>query len=306
VVYVIVFHLSLVPLFYLNVFWIIPWFFQSKKYMLYFSIGVIAVLVFAFLSELLFSQYADFIFPGFYFVSDFSIRDNVLVHGFYLAASTMIVLSGSWFREARQKQQIITLEKEKIRTELQMLKNQVNPHFFFNTLQSLYALALKKSDELPEMILKLSDLMRYVIYEADTEKIAIQKEVIFLENYLELQKLRLTKDADLKFDVEGENDQVEITPLLLIHFVENCFKHGLKGEAGRVYAHINLAYSPERIVFKAINNQKKNRRGDQEQTSGTGLENVKRRLELHYPGRHHIKINSLENSFEITLKILLA
>jgi LytS/YehU family sensor histidine kinase len=257
------------------------------------------------LSELLFNRYADFIFPGFYFVSEISLRDNVLVHAFYLAASTMIVLSGGWFRESEHKQQITELEKEKIHTELQMLKNQVNPHFFFNTLQSLYALALKKSDELPGMILKLSDLMRYVIYEADTEKIEIQKEISFIENYLELQKLRLTKNADLRFEVGGTGGEVEIIPLLLIHFVENCFKHGLKGEAGKVFAHIALNFNPDQIIFTAVNNQKKANQPEREQTSGSGLENVRRRLDLHYSGRYDLKINSLESSFEVKLKINL-
>jgi LytS/YehU family sensor histidine kinase len=217
----------------------------------------------------------------------------------------MIVLSGSWFRESGQKQKIIMLEKEKIDTELQMLKNQVNPHFFFNTLQSLYALALKKSDDLPGMILKLSDMMRYVIYDADTGKIKIQKEITFLENYLELQKLRLTDDADVIFDVEGNDDTVEIIPLLLIHFVENCFKHGLKGETGKVFTHINLRYDNSEVIFKAVNNQKKDAHKKYDDGTGTGLENVRRRLELHYPGSYDLKINSHQNSFEVRLKISL-
>jgi hypothetical protein len=306
VVYVAVFHLSLAPLFYLNVMVMMPRLFQAGKYLWFFLAATLATLLFTFFSELLFSRFADYVFPGFYFVSDISLRDNVLVHGFYLAASSMMVLSGSWFREARQKQQIITLEKEKIKTELQMLKNQVNPHFFFNTLQSLYALALKKSDELPGMILKLSDLMRYVIYEADTEKIQIQKEIIFLENYLELQKLRLTKDADVKFEVDGTDNEVEIIPLLLIHFVENCFKHGLKGEAGKVFAHMTLKYAPDQIFFTAVNNQKKRMGSATADNPGTGLENVKRRLQLHYPGKHELEIKSRETSFEIALKIHLS
>lgn len=304
-VYVAVVHFSVVPLFYLNELFLVPKFFSRCKYFLFGLFAVVSLIVFTGFSQLLFNRYADFIFPGYYFVSTFTFTDSLLVHFIYLVISTLIVLSGSWFREEENRRKIISMEKEKIQSELQMLKNQVNPHFFFNTLQSLYALALKNSGELPEMILKLSDLMRYVIYESDTPKISITKEIHFIRNYLELQQLRLTPGADLRFEVKGSDETVQILPLLLIHFVENCFKHGLKGETGNVYAHIFVEYDQQRLFFRAVNNKRKLSPDENRNPRGTGIENVRRRLELNYPGKYSLKINDLGKSFEITLQIRL-
>lgn len=303
-VYVTIFHFSVVPLFYLTGQLLVPKFFSRQKYYLFALLSAVSLIVFAGFSQLLFNRYADFIFPGFYFVSTFSFIHSLLVHFIYLSISILIILSGSWFRETETRKKLISMEKEKIQAELQMLKSQVNPHFFFNTLQSLYALALKKEDKLPGMILKLSDLMRYVIYESETDKIMISKEITFLNNYLELQKLRLTANADLRVEVHVENDEIRVPPLLLIHFVENCFKHGLKGEAGKVYAHIRLEADQKMLYFQTRNNRKPEKYVNPKK--GTGLDNVKRRLELHYPGRYHLKINEQESSFETELNIDLS
>jgi len=306
IIYTVIFHFTLIPLVYLNFNFATPKFFLQKKTFIYLLVLITAIVFFSVINEMLFSRYADVLFPGYYFVSYFSLRDVIIIHFIYVIISTLVVLSGSWFREMEQKKKMIELEKENIHTELQMLKNQVNPHFFFNTLQNLYALSLKKSDQLPEMILKLSELMRYVIYEANAPAIKIGEEIRFINNYLELQKLRLPGNPNLKFEVIGDPGQIEIPPLLFIHLIENCFKHGLKGEVKNTYANISLEMDRNFLIFKTENNVRHNTKNEMEKDSGMGIENLKRRLELNYPHKYDFKITEGKTTFEVYLKIDLS
>jgi len=306
IIYTVIFHFTVIPLVYLNFYFGTPKYFLHKKTLIYLLVILPAIVLFSAVNLMLFSRYADVLFPGYYFVSYFSLRDVIIIHFIYVLISTLILLSGSWFREMEQKKKMIELEKEKIDTELQMLKNQVNPHFFFNTLQNLYALSLKKSDQLPDMILKLSDLMRYVIYEANAPTISLSREINFINNYLQLQKLRLAGDPNVRFVVVGEPGEIEIPPLLFIHLIENCFKHGLKGEVKNTFANISLEVDSKYLLFKTENNVKQQAKVEVDNKSGMGIENLKRRLELDYPNKYDFKITEGEATFNVYLKIDLS
>lgn len=306
IIYTVIFHFTIIPLVYLNFYFGTPRYFLHKKTFIYLLVILPAIVVFSAVNLMLFSRYADVLFPGYYFVSYFSLRDVIIIHFIYVLISTLILLSGSWFREMEQKKIMIELEKEKIDTELQMLKNQVNPHFFFNTLQNLYALSLKKSDQLPDMILKLSDLMRYVIYEANAPIISLSREINFINNYLQLQKLRLAGDPNVRFEVVGEPGEIEIPPLLFIHLIENCFKHGLKGEVTNTFANISLEINEKYLLFKTENNFKDQAKPEVDHKSGMGIENLKRRLELNYPNKYEFRISKHDAIFGVYLKINLS
>jgi len=306
IIYTVIFHFTVIPLVYLNFYFGTPKYFLHKKTLIYLLVILPAIVLFSAVNLMLFSRYADVFFPGYYFVSYFSLRDVIIIHFIYVLISTLILLSGSWFREMEQKKKMIELEKENINTELQMLKNQVNPHFFFNTLQNLYALSLKKSDQLPDMILKLSDLMRYVIYEANAPTISLSREINFINNYLQLQKLRLAGDPNVRFVVVGEPGEIEIPPLLFIHLIENCFKHGLKGEVKNTFANISLEVDSKYLLFKTENNVKQQAKAEVDNKSGMGIENLKRRLELDYPNKYDFKITEGEATFNVYLKISLS
>jgi sensor histidine kinase YesM len=305
-VYTTIFHFTLVPLVYLNYYFGVPGLFLRQKYLAYFVLILPALVLFSLANLMLFDHYADVIFPGYYFVSGFVFRDVVIVHFLYLLISTLVLLSGSWFRQTENEKKLLELEGENVRSELQMLKNQVNPHFFFNTLQNLYALSLKKSDKLPEMILKLSDLMRYVIYDSNIPKIMATKEIEFIHDYLELQKLRLSPDTKLTFEVLGEPGNAMLPPLLLIPFVENCFKHGLKGEVKNAFATICLEFDKKQMLFIARNNTGLSAQSKIKKGPGVGIENVKRRLDLNYPERYFLKITDEDSIYEVCLKINLS
>ncbi len=179
---------------------------------------------------------------------------------------------------------------------------QINPHFLFNSLNSMYSLARKKSDKTPDAILRLSNLMRYMIYEVSSD-VPLSKEVDSINDYLDLQKLRLHEDVRISFDTKGSFEQQMIAPLLFFPLIENSFKHGLKGEKGENFVKINLVNSPDKLTFHIINNKGKVDHSENEKFGGIGLENVKKRLNLIYGEKSEMQINETSEQFEVSIKI---
>jgi len=194
-----------------------------------------------------------------------------------------------------------SLKVEKSKAELEMLQAQINPHFFFNTLNNLYALTIKNSDKAPEVILKLSDMMRYTIYEGKKDLVPIKDEIEYLTNYIELHKIRYRNNVDIKF-THDINTSLKVSPLLFIIFLENAFKHGLEKDHENGYIHMNLEESNGQIHFRIENNFNKDL---QDQTNGIGLTNLKRRLDLTYPKNYEMNITTTNNVYAANLKINL-
>lgn len=193
--------------------------------------------------------------------------------------------------------------QEKTEAELSYLKAQINPHFLFNTLNSLYALSLEKSDQTPDAILQLSQMMRYVLVDAEKEKVPLEKELGFLKNYFALQQLRFGKHVKLQLEQEGEPQQLHIAPLLLIPFVENAFKHGVNtDETAEIRVRTSIR---ESTVLLEVRNNKTNPKIDPEQKSGKGLANVRLRLYHLYPGKHQLKIDDNPKTYSVLLQIQL-
>jgi hypothetical protein len=192
-----------------------------------------------------------------------------------------------------------TLKADKSKAELELLKTQINPHFFFNTLNNLYSLTVKHSDKAPEVILKLSEMMRYTIYEGKKEFVPLREEVTYLENYIELHKIRYQKKVNIEFIHSTENED-QVAPLLFIILLENAFKHGVESLADSAYVKMNLSSSNNNIHFKIENNYEPMEINEAE---GIGLENLKRRLELIYPKTHELNIHRTTKIFAVDLKI---
>ncbi|MEL6556599.1 MAG: histidine kinase [Bacteroidota bacterium] len=204
------------------------------------------------------------------------------------------------FREIRV---IINLKNEKAKTELMHLQNQVNPHFFFNMLNSLYGWTGKDPVRAQELILQLSDIMRYSIYEGQKERVTIKEEADYLEKYMKLHQTRYVKDISIDFAYDVENDALEITPLLFIILVENAFKHGVESLRENAFVKINLSSTETEITFNISNNFDR----DKPLTdSGIGLKNLQRRLTLIYPEKHSFKYGKEEDVFMAQLKITLS
>lgn len=194
-------------------------------------------------------------------------------------------------------------EKEKISTELSFLKAQVNPHFLFNTLNSIYSLSLVKSDAAPDAIVKLSSMMRYVLHDAQEDLVPLRKEINYLKDYIELQKLRLPDSVVLKADINGNFDDQRIAPLILISFLENAFKYGVNSEEkSEIYIRIILV---KNTVEFTVSNRKVNTTVSADSKTKLGLINTKKRLELIYPSKHLLTITDTETEFKVDLSINL-
>ena len=194
-----------------------------------------------------------------------------------------------------------TLKADKSKAELELLKTQINPHFFFNTLNNLYSLTVKHSDKAPEVILKLSEMMRYTIYEGKKEFVPLREEVTYLENYIELHKIRYQKKVNIEFSHSIEQE-VKVAPLLFIILLENALKHGVESLTDSAYVKIDLSSSNRHIRFSIENNYEPL---EINESKGIGLENLKRRLELIYPKTHELNIHKTASTFAVDLKISL-
>lgn len=293
--------IMMMALFYINYNYLSPKYYEQKRYLTYLALVCLLVLVTTlirtpieryFLSNSVLplhpglvkvTPWVAFISNGVMAVLSFTARQSAL--GYAL--------------EQQQKE----TENKQLQAELNFLKAQINPHFLFNTLNNIYTLALLKSDEAPDMIAKLSELMRYLIYEADVQKVPLSKEIAFLQNYVSLYRLKYGNHQGLRFDVNTSQEAM-IEPMLFVSLVENCFKYAdLDRPEG--FIELNLISSDNVLRFSAANSI--DRRPTIEDTRhGVGLHNLQQRLTLLYPDRHELLISSNEKRFEVRLKLIVA
>jgi two-component system, LytTR family, sensor kinase len=198
-----------------------------------------------------------------------------------------------FIKEALDEKDMITLlQKDNTFYKLRYLRAQLNPHFLFNTLNSIYSLSLQKSDKAPDVVVRLADIMRYLIYECNEEKIPLNKEIDFIRNYIEIEKIRY--NADIRFTVEGETDSVMIEPFLFISFIENGFKHAMDNSFDKPFIYIMIRVSPGRIVLNVINNSHTDLEVQAKRINGKGLSSSKSLLELLYPDLYDLDIIQTE------------
>jgi two-component system, LytTR family, sensor kinase len=203
-----------------------------------------------------------------------------------------------WFVNRAEKQELIN---EKNTTELAFLKSQVNPHFLFNTLNNIYSLTFQKSEKAPEAVLKLSEMMRYMLYESNETKVSLNQEVKYLQNFIDLQKMRYHGETFIEFNVQGDINSKQIAPLLLIPFVENAFKHGEVSNRLNPLT-INLLVSNNNLHFSVINHKKDQ---NKDEVGGVGLENMQRRLALLYPENYGLEVKEEKDSYYCELNLML-
>jgi LytS/YehU family sensor histidine kinase len=211
-------------------------------------------------------------------------------------------MSNRFLQNEKEKKE---LEKDRLNSELAFLKNQISPHFFFNTLNNIYSLVQINTDDAQQSILKLSKLMRYLLYETEHGNIQLSQEIEFMKNYLDLMKLRLTSKVDLKISFPEKYTDISIPPLLFIPFVENALKHGISYRDPS-FVHIHLEMNNNQLLF-TCNNSIASHTEHREETSdsGIGLENIKKRLMLLFPDKHTLQINQADQTFQVQLKIIL-
>ncbi len=206
-----------------------------------------------------------------------------------------------WFEQEKKINQI---KVDQLTTELKYLRAQINPHFLFNTLNNIYGLALKKSDKTPEVVMRLSEIMDYMLYESIEAKVPLKKDVDNLNNYIELEKIRQGNNAKISFIITGEINSQKIIPLLMLPLFENGFKHGVNKEMVNAYLNAHLDVSQTSIELTVINN-KPIVPAEKDDGHGIGLQNLRKRLELFYPQKHWLSIVQKPDSYKAYLKIEL-
>lgn len=222
----------------------------------------------------------------------------VIITGIYAVLIRFMI---DWFDSQKLKDELINQRQS---SELALLRSQVNPHFLFNTLNNIYSLVYKKSEEAPAAIMKLSRIMRYMLYDSNIDQVPLEKEVDYLKSFIELQELRINQHGYVEFTIEGEIENRTIAPMLLIPFVENAFKHGGKNHSPGIT--IYLLAENNRFLFQVKNYKKTNTLSKGDEIGGIGLQNIKRRLELLYKGKHLLKIEDGEEMFTVELEIKTA
>lgn len=232
--------------------------------------------------------------PPFYLIK--IIKTFVYIYQVVFTA-VMIKLLRYWYVN-QQAQQVLT--QEKLEAELKFLKTQIHPHFLFNTLNNLYALTLKKSEKAPEMVLKLSELINYMLYECTANEVPLNKEVKFIQNYIAIEKMRYGDKLEVDVRISGEQNR-NIAPMIILPFVENCFKHGASEELQQSWVTVQIEASSDAIIIKVENSKSNN--GNNHHGNGIGIQNVKRRLALLYPNRHELKILDGKETFLVILTI---
>jgi len=220
--------------------------------------------------------------------------------GYILVAYYIFLIAIGVLWIIRQLLLYYRLKNEVNTTELQHLKSQVNPHFFFNMLNNLYGLVDKDSKKAQELILKLSDMMRYSIYDGQKETVLLSEEIDYLKNYIELHKMRYHKPIDVTFDINVKDEGYKIMPLLFIILLENAFKHGVENLRENAYVYIHLTSENNQVKFSIENNFDATQNNEQ---TGIGLKNLKRRLELVYPRRHDLSVSKQNDNYKAQLTI---
>lgn len=304
IIYTLLFLISLVLVVYVNLLMLIPHFLQTGKWLLYLVFLSLNIATGVVLNILTFEYLSDQLFPHYYFISYYEIKDIFNFVIIFLSITTLLKLARGWFQLNEQKKKITQLEKEKLDAELNALKAQINPHFLFNSLNSMYSLSLDNDPKVPPLLLKLASGMRYMLYETNDDLVLLEKELDYLKNYLDLQKLRTAQETTIDFEIQGLVEKQKLAPLIFIPFVENAFKHGIKGDIENVFIKMLLVIKKEELIFEIENNKGiVDELPMEKYLGGVGLENVKKRLHLLYPNQYQLNLENLEKTYRVQLKI---
>ncbi len=294
--------LPMTILFYVNL-WLVNHYLENKKYGQY---GLIVFLIFALAS--FFRSQLNTQFPD---ISEqvFNInRQNGWILGALFTNLTVLVIGTFYqilYNRFQQEKQNLAIINEQREAQLQSLRAQINPHFLFNTLNNIYSLAVVKSDKTADMVLKLSSLLRYVIYEGRAEQVSLKKEARQISEFIELFQMRSEEPLDIEYRTQGISEDHMLEPTILIPIVENCFKHCDFDTNPDAFIAIDLLVQNNELVFQTINTKNDSDK-QKDEVGGVGLENIRKRLELKYPNRYELSIQDEPPQFLVKLKLQLS
>ena len=229
------------------------------------------------------------------------LRPRIIFAFNYRVTRSIFPLIGLAFliRSLTQELEMKELKEQQLVSELNYLKAQLHPHFFFNTINNIYALALKQSTQTAPMVARLGEMMRYILYEADQPTVPLSRELTFLSDYIEVEKIRHQEQMSIQFDMQGIRPDYQMEPLLLLPFIENAFKHGLEEETKNGFVHIVICQTDEDLTLQASNSIPQAVKNAP--ASGIGIQNVRKRLDILYPDRYQLEMNGTPEVYEVTL-----
>ncbi len=293
--YTLVFHLTIATAVYYNLKVLVTKYLSSSKFGIYLLLFAALICVTALANFALYDYCIDLLFPKLYFISYFKVWELLIIVKAYLVFTTIVFLV--W-----QYAAMLIANREKAQNELRALKAQINPHFLFNNLNTIYSLASNKDERTKDVILQLSDFLRYVLYDTGSESIPLGKEVEIIRTYVELQKERVNPFiTEVKLTIEGDFGKADITPLLLLPLAENCFKHGIGKEPGKVL--INIGFDGKQLLFTTENTIALREKTGKEENGGIGIKNVEKRLNLLYHNRHSLHFEEKDGIYKVELKV---
>lgn len=297
-IYTMIFLIPIVCMVYLNLYLAVPRFLRKESYLL-FALFFLALLgLGALFLYLLFASWIDLILPNFYFISYYNVPTLMLYTGSFLILTTLLKLSRSWFM-------LLRIERITASHQLHSLHSQINPHFLLNSLQTIYALSLEKSEDTPEVILQLSHILKYTLYETGRPTVKLRKEIEIIRDYVKMYLHRIDPGrTEIKLEIKGDPGELLIAPMLLIPFIENSFKHGM-GEDEKTRIDMELQISGNTLEFRIENSYIDSPAFELKRPSGIGIENTRKRLELLYAGHHRLNIKCAENLFTVKLTLEL-
>ena len=275
---------------------------NKQKYGIYLLVVALTILVGAGINHMLFSKLIDYILPGYYFISYYEFADLLKFFTAFIMISTLITLSLEWFRLQEDRYRTNKLEKERVSAEFKALASQVNPHFLFNSLTVLYSLAVKNSADTPGAILKLSDILRYVIYQSSATTVSLRSELAILQDFIDLQRYRVNASTQIDLSDSISDDNIQVAPMLMLPLLENSFKHGTTSSAEPSFVKARAIEENGTLHFTIINNKSEK---SQNAPGGFGLKNLRERLALAYPGRYSLDISETQSTFAVSMQINL-
>lgn len=293
--YVLIFHITIISAVYLNINILIKRYLSQGRFGIYLINALGLAVVAGVLNYALFDWCVDLIFPQLFYISWFKPWELILITIGYMAITTIAILMWQYWL-------MLIANREKVQNELSALKAQINPHFLFNNLNTIYALASKGDLRTKDVILQLSDFLRYVLYDTSSEKIELEKEIEIIKTYVGLQKERINQDiTEIVLNIEGEFKGASIAPLLLLPLAENCFKHGIGKNKGTI--RIDIKYTPHQLLFCTKNPIARRENPVNNDQGGIGIKNVEKRLNLLYPDKHTLTFAEEADLFSVALKI---
>lgn len=295
---------------YFHIYYLLPRFILKKRYVQYGLILLFSLVVMMILKTEMNNFFLGVVWPEAHYkpedIYNLNYAISVMLGELYVVGlTTSIKLTMDWVRYQRKTNE---LQKRNLETELDFLKSQIQPHFFFNTLNNLYALTLDKSDRAPEVVLKLSELMNYILYKANqTRRVSLLEEIKYIQSYLDLESLRFGDRLRINFAIEGLIEGKQVAPLIMLPFIENTFKHGVGNQLKKIDIEISIKAEEDCVIFEVENPKSAQAMNGHfklpEQGGGIGLKNVKRRLDLLYRNHYSLQAGEIGDRYKVILKI---